>query len=65
MTIRRTLWSYEKTDDQRRAAMEFTEDLITEIAPWADGLYIIREVSSALVKIVRNACFKESGRATE
>ncbi|MGQ9812046.1 MAG: hypothetical protein ACUVQ2_01325 [Dissulfurimicrobium sp.] len=45
--------------------MEFTEDLITEIAPWADGLHIIREVSSALVKIVRNVCFKESGRATE
>jgi homocysteine S-methyltransferase len=68
-SIRRTLWSYEKTDDQRRAAMEFTEDLITKIAPWADGLYIISplnkwEVSSALVKMVRDAGFKGSGRAT-
>lgn len=67
--IRRTLWSYEKADDQRRAAMEFTEDLITKIAPWTDGLYIISplnkwEVSSALVKMVRDAGFKGSGRAT-
>lgn len=66
--IRKTLWSYEKTEDQRKAAMKFTEDLITKIAPWVDGLYIISplnkwEISSTLVKMVRDEGFEGSGRA--
>lgn len=65
--IRKKLWSYEKAEDQRQAAMEFTTALITTIAPWADGLYIISplnkwEVSAGLIDMIRTAGFKGSGR---
>ena len=66
-SIRKALWSYENVEDQRKAAMEFTNKLISKIASWVDGLYIISplnkwEVSASLVVDIRKAGFKGSGR---
>lgn len=65
--IRKTLWSYDRSEDQRKAAMEFTESLIDRIASWVDGLYIISplnkwDVSAMFVNKIRGAGFKGSGR---
>lgn len=65
--IRKTLWSYEKPEDQRKAAMEITESLIMGIASWVDGIYIISplnkwDVSAKFVNIIRKAGFKGSGK---
>lgn len=65
--IRKTLWSYERPEDQRKAAMEFTESIIDRIASWVDGLYIISplnkwDVSAMFVNKIRKAGFRGSGR---
>ncbi len=65
--IRKNLWSYERPEDQRKAAMEFTESIINRIASWVDGLYIISplnkwDVSALFVNNIRRAGFKGSGR---
>jgi len=56
--IRQELWKYEKLEDQKKAAMEITKELVTKISSYVDGLYIISplnkwEVSLELVKLVR------------
>ena len=65
--IRKKLWQYEKVEDQRAVALDITRDLINKIASWIDGLYIISplnkwQISKELVKMVRDAKFKGSGR---
>jgi len=66
--IRETLWKYEQVEDQRKAAMNMTRELIASVAPWVDGLYIISplnkwDVSRRLVEEVRKAGWMGSGRA--
>ncbi len=56
--IRQELWRYEKVEDQRRAALDITKELVMEISSFVDGLYIISplnkwEVSKELVELVR------------
>ena len=56
--IREHLWKYEKVEDQRKAALEFTRKLIADITPFAHGLYLISplnkwEIPLTLVREVR------------
>ena len=39
--LRRRLAQFEQVADQRKAALEYTADMIAEIAPLIDGLYLI------------------------
>jgi len=66
--IRKKLWSYEEVADQRKAAMEFTEKLVADLAPFVDGLYLISplnkwEIAERFVKQIRQAGWQGSGRA--
>ncbi|ADH87145.1 bifunctional homocysteine S-methyltransferase/methylenetetrahydrofolate reductase [Desulfurivibrio alkaliphilus] len=65
--LRRKLGRYEAVEDQRRVADEFTRELIAEICPIIDGLYLISplnkwEVTAELTREVRQAGWKGSGR---
>ncbi len=64
---RKTLWRYDKVEDQRKAAMEITWNLINRIAPMVDGLYLISplnnwKVTSSLTRDIRQAGWTGSGR---
>lgn len=66
--IRKKLWSYEDIADQRKAAMEFTEKLVAELATFVDGLYLISplnkwDIAEKFLKLIREAGWKGSGRA--
>ncbi|MFH7326732.1 bifunctional homocysteine S-methyltransferase/methylenetetrahydrofolate reductase [Desulfurivibrio sp. C05AmB] len=66
--LRRKLWRYEAVEDQRKAADEFTLELLTAICPLIDGLYLISplnkwEVTAALTREVRRAGWRGSGRS--
>ncbi|MCK9296490.1 MAG: bifunctional homocysteine S-methyltransferase/methylenetetrahydrofolate reductase [Desulfobulbaceae bacterium] len=66
--VRKKLWSYEDVADQRKAAMEFTEKLVADLAPFVDGLYLISplnkwEIAERFVKQIRQAGWQGSGRA--
>ncbi|MEW6288369.1 MAG: bifunctional homocysteine S-methyltransferase/methylenetetrahydrofolate reductase [Thermodesulfobacteriota bacterium] len=66
--IRKKLWSYAEVADQRKAAMEFTEKLVADLAPFVDGLYLISplnkwEIAERFVKQIRQAGWQGSGRA--
>ncbi|MFZ5759913.1 MAG: bifunctional homocysteine S-methyltransferase/methylenetetrahydrofolate reductase [Thermodesulfobacteriota bacterium] len=66
--IRKKLWSFETVADQRKAAMEITEQLIADIAPFVDGLYLISplnkwEIAETFVRQIRQAGWQGSGRA--
>ncbi|MFH1214953.1 MAG: bifunctional homocysteine S-methyltransferase/methylenetetrahydrofolate reductase [Pseudomonadota bacterium] len=66
--IRKKLWSYDEVADQRKAALEITEKLIADLAPFVDGLYLISplnkwEIAENFVKQIRLAGWKGSGRA--
>ncbi len=57
--IRKKLWKFEKVEDQRKAAMDITKELISKILSWVDGLYIISplnkwQISKELVEMVRS-----------
>ncbi|MEJ2033603.1 MAG: bifunctional homocysteine S-methyltransferase/methylenetetrahydrofolate reductase, partial [Deltaproteobacteria bacterium] len=65
--IRKKLRQYDKVEDQRRVALDFTRELVTAIAPFVDGLYFVSplnkwEVADDLVRMVRTAGWKGSGR---
>lgn len=65
--IRKHLWHYEQVADQRKAAMEITEKLVEDIAPFIDGLYLISplnkwDIAQRFVSQVREAGWKGSGR---
>jgi homocysteine S-methyltransferase len=65
--IRKRLAAYSKVEDQRRAAMDFTHELVSEIAAFVDGLYFISplnkwEVALDFVKQVREHGWQGSGR---
>ena len=66
--IRKKLWSYKEVADQRKAAMEITEQLVADLAPFVDGLYLISplnkwEIAEKFVRQIRQAGWKGSGRA--
>jgi methionine synthase / methylenetetrahydrofolate reductase(NADPH) len=65
--LRKRLWQYDKVEDQRQVAMEFTRKLVEAIAPIVDGLYFVSplnkwEVANDLVCMVRQAGWQGSGR---
>ncbi len=65
--LRRRLWRYETVEDQRRVADEFTRQLLADICPLIDGLYLISplnkwDVTAMLTREVRNAGWRGSGR---
>ncbi len=64
---RKKLWRYEKVEDQRKAAMEITWNLISAIAPFVDGLYLISplnkwDITATLTRNIRKAGWSGSGR---
>ncbi len=65
--IRQKLAQYETVADQRKVALEFTEQLINEIAPVVDGLYLISplnkwDVILNFVKTIRKNGYCGSGK---
>ncbi len=65
--IRERLHRYDKVEDQRKAGIEITRELIERVASFVDGLYIISplnkwEVPVGLVNMVREAGWKGSGK---
>jgi homocysteine S-methyltransferase len=69
-SIRNTLWKYEKVEDQLKAALEITTELVEEIASFVDGLYIISplnkwRISDTFVKQIRAAAWTGSGRISK
>ena len=64
---RKRLWRYEKVEDQRKAAMEITWNLISSIASFVDGLYLISplnkwDITATLTRDIRKAGWSGSGR---
>lgn len=58
--IRKRLWEFDKAADQRKAAMEITQKLISEIKEFVHGMYVISplnkwEVAKALVEFIRTS----------
>ncbi len=56
--IRKRLWEYDQVADQRKAAMEITQNLISQIQKFVHGIYIISplnkwEVAKTLVEFIR------------
>ena len=65
--LRKKLWEYEQVEDQRKVALEYTRQLMADIAPFVDGLYLVSplnkwEVTAQLCKEVREAGWTGSGR---
>jgi methionine synthase / methylenetetrahydrofolate reductase(NADPH) len=65
--LRRKLWRYEAVEDQRKAADDFTLELLAAICPLIDGLYLISplnkwEVTAELTRQVRRSGWRGSGR---
>lgn len=66
--FRKKLTAYEKVADQRKAALDYTHQLVADIGPFVDGLYLISplnkwEIALEFVKQARSAAWKGSGRA--
>lgn len=65
--LRQRLAKYPAVEDQRAAAMEYTRQMLDDIAAWVDGLYLISplnkwEVTLAFAKQIRAAGWRGSGR---
>lgn len=66
--FRQKLASYDVVADQRKAALEYTHDLVDSIAPFIDGLYVVSPLNKwdIALQFVRQAREEEwvgSGRA--
>jgi homocysteine S-methyltransferase len=66
--LRRRLAQFEQVADQRKAALEYTAEMIAQIAPLIDGLYLISplnkwDIALQFVLQVRQAGWKGNGRA--
>lgn len=66
--LRRLLAAYEQAADQRKAALEYTRQLVESIAPVVDGLYFVSplnkwEIALEFVRQVRAGNCRGSGRA--
>jgi methionine synthase I (cobalamin-dependent)/5,10-methylenetetrahydrofolate reductase len=65
--IREKLARYDKVEDQRRAAMDITRELVADIVPFVDGLYFISplnkwEVVVEFVKEIRERDYRGTGK---
>jgi len=65
--LRKKLWQYEKVEDQRKCALDYTRKLMDDIASFVDGLYLISplnkwDVTAELTREVREAGWRGSGR---
>ncbi len=68
--IRSTLWKYDKLEDQRKAGLEMTRQLIADISGIVDGLYLISplnrwEVPLDLVNVIRAEGWKGTGKLAQ
>ncbi|HER63657.1 MAG TPA: bifunctional homocysteine S-methyltransferase/methylenetetrahydrofolate reductase [Desulfobacteraceae bacterium] len=66
--LRERLASFEQVADQRKAALEYTMELVENIAPVVDGFYFVSplnkwEIALEFVNHVRRSGWKGSGRA--
>ncbi len=69
-SIRKKLWSYNQVEDQRKVALEYTRQLIADITPFVDGLYLVSplnkwEITAELCREVREQGWKGSGRISK
>ena len=65
--IRKKLWQYDEVADQRKAALEITEQLVADLATFVDGLYLISplnkwDIAEKFVTQIRQAGWTGSGR---
>lgn len=68
-SLRKKLWQYERVEDQRKCALDYTRKLMDDIASFVDGLYLISplnkwEITAELTKEIREAGWKGSGRVS-
>jgi len=66
--FRRQLASYPEVADQRKAALDYTRQLVEDIAPTVDGFYFVSplnkwDIALEFVRQVRQAGWQGSGRA--
>ncbi len=66
-SLRKKLWQYEKVEDQCKCALDYTRNLMGDIASFVDGLYLISplnkwEITADLTREIREAGWKGSGR---
>ncbi len=66
--LRRRLAAYDEVADQRKAALEYTRELVEDIGGMADGLYLISplnkwDIALEFVRQVRESNRQGSGRA--
>ncbi len=65
--LRKRLWQYEKVEDQRKCALDYTRQLMSDVSDFVDGLYLISplnkwEVTAELSREIREAGWQGSGR---
>jgi homocysteine S-methyltransferase len=68
--LRSRLAQFSQVADQRKVALEYTANLVAQIAPMIDGLYIISplnkwEIALEFVAQARQAGWQGSGRAKQ
>ncbi len=66
-SLRKKLWQYEKVEDQRKCALDYTRQLMGDVSDFVDGLYLISplnkwEVTAELTREIRDAGWQGSGR---
>ncbi|MEN8256831.1 MAG: bifunctional homocysteine S-methyltransferase/methylenetetrahydrofolate reductase [Thermodesulfobacteriota bacterium] len=66
-SLRKKLWQYEKVEDQRKCALDYTRQLMGDVSDFVDGLYLISplnkwEVTAELTREIREAGWQGSGR---
>lgn len=66
--LRKKLAAYDNVADQRKAALEYTDELIAAISPMVDGLYLISPLNKwdiilEFVNTIRQAGYTGSGKA--
>jgi homocysteine S-methyltransferase len=65
--LRKKLWQYDKVEDQRKCALDYTRQLMSDVADFVDGLYLISplnkwEITAGLTREIRAAGWQGSGR---
>ncbi|MDR9502397.1 MAG: bifunctional homocysteine S-methyltransferase/methylenetetrahydrofolate reductase [Desulfurivibrionaceae bacterium] len=65
--LRKKLWHYDKVEDQRKCALDYTRQLMSDVSAFVDGLYLISplnkwEVTAELTREIRAAGWQGSGR---
>lgn len=65
--LRKKLWQYDKVEDQRKCALDYTRQLMSDVSDFVDGLYLISplnkwEVTAELTREIRAAGWQGSGR---